>query len=73
MAAWQMKGLKNNYSFSPPSAPPINPVAPVRGEMPGSRPPSFAAPMAPLSEQDRRMSAAMGITEEQARKNMGGR
>lgn len=72
MAAWQMKGLKSNYSFNPPAAA-VNPMASVRTEMPGSRPPSFQAPMPPLSEQDRRMSEKMGIPEEQARKLMGGK
>jgi hypothetical protein len=70
MAAWQMQGLKSGYRRSQT---PINPVPAPRTETPGYRPPLATYQSAPLSESDRRMNAAMGITEEQARKNALGR
>ena len=68
MAAWQMQGMKSGYKRT---APGIVPVPVVRTETPGSRPPLAGPQSAPFSEADRRMNAAMGITEEQARKNLG--
>jgi hypothetical protein len=66
MAAWQLQGMRTGYKPGQP-APAINPVAPVRTEMPGSRPPSTMAPAYPMSEADRRMTERMGITDEMAR------
>jgi hypothetical protein len=70
MAAWQMQGLKSGYKRM---TSPINPVPVTRTETPGYRPPLAGPSGAPLTEADRRMNAAMGITEEQARKNALGR
>lgn len=70
MAAWQMQGMKSGYKRS---ATPINPVPVPRTETPGYRPPLTGPSGAPLTEADRRMNAAMGINEEQARKNALGR
>lgn len=70
MAAWQMQGMKSGYKRT---TSPINPVPVTRTETPGYRPPLAGPSGAPLTEADRRMNAAMGITEEQARKNALGR
>lgn len=66
MAAWQLQGMRSGYKPGQP-APAINPVAAVRTEMPGSRPPSTMAPAYPMTEVDRRMTERMGITEEMTR------
>jgi hypothetical protein len=72
MAAWQMQGMKSGYKPRP-AGPPLQPIPSVRTETPGSRPPYVGPSGPPLGEADRRMSAKMGISEEQARKNMAGR
>lgn len=72
MAAWQLQGMKSGYKPRP-AGPPLQPVQSVRTETPGARPPYYGTPLPSLSEKDRKMTEAMGISVEQAQKNLAGR